>query len=380
MNLVPSEEQRLLASTAREFVTTRSSLRRIRALRDAKDPSGFSRDLWKEMAGLGWTGIVLPEVYGGAGLGHRELAVVMEELGRGLVPEPMISTVLCGANAILLGGSDAQKRAILPDVATGEVVLAVAYQEPASRHDPLHVATRAERSGKGWKIRGEKVLVLDGHAADRVIVSARTSGETKDRSGITLFLVDPRSPGSSVGRQWLVDGRGAATVKLDVLAVGEDAVIGGVDHGGDVLERTIDRATVGLAAEMLGSMSAAFEMTLDYLKNRKQFGVVIGTFQALKHRAAQVYVEIELARSAVAGAAAALDEGAANAAELVSVAKARANDAFLLAANEAVQMHGGIGMTDEHDIGFFLKRARAAEMTFGDSAWHRERYAAIHRY
>src|SRR5205823_5056592 len=303
MDLVLSEEQELLQHTAREFVAGRSSLKRIRTLRDTADPDGFSRALWHEMARLGWTGIVLPEEHGGLGLGYRDLMVVMEEMGRGLMPEPMLSTVLLGANAILLGGSEAQRREHLPAVAAGERLLALAWQEPGSRYDPHHVETRAERAGGGWRLRGEKIQVLD-------------------------------------------------------------------------------RATVGLTAEMLGSMSAAFEMTIDYLKTRVQFGVPIGSFQALKHRAARMFVELELARSAVMHAHRVLDEGRDDAAvaRAASIAKARCSDAFLLIGNEGVQMHGGIGMTDEHDIGFFLKRARAAQLTLGDAAWHRDRMAWLNGY
>ncbi|MGH7821695.1 MAG: acyl-CoA dehydrogenase, partial [Candidatus Binatia bacterium] len=226
----------------------------------------------------------------------------------------------------------------------------------------------------------EKWLVLDGAAADRILVSARTSGETTDGDGITLFLLDPRTRGVTVTPQSLVDGRRAAIIGLDGATVGADGVVGEVDKAGDLLDGVLDRATAALCAEMFGSMLAAFEMTLQYLRTRKQFGVLIGTFQGLKHRAALVFTETELARSAVLGVAKALDEKSANASDLVSIAKARCSDAFLLAANEAVQMHGGIGMTDEHDIGFYLKRARAAEMTFGDAAWHRRRYAEAHGY
>ena len=379
MKLVLSEEHRLLRATAAEFVRSKSSLKRIRALRDSGDPTGFSRDLWHEMAGLGWAGIVLPEKYGGSGLGYSHLMVVMEELGRGLMPEPMIPT-LAGAAALLLGGSEAQKREILPSSAKGETLLALGYQEPRSRFDPRHLETRAEKSGGGWKLRGEKRLVQGGHVADQIVVSARTSGAASDPNGITLFLVDPQARAVTVARQVLLDSRVAAILRLDGVDVDRSSVIGEVDGGGPLLQAVIDRATAALAAEMLGSMLAVFEMTIEYLKTRKQFGVLIGTFQALKHRAANVFTETELSRSAVMAACLGLDEESPSSAELVSLAKARLSDAFLLAASEAVQMHGGIGMTDEHDVGFFLKRARAAEVTFGDAAWHRRRYAEIHGY
>ncbi|HYR95279.1 MAG TPA: acyl-CoA dehydrogenase [Candidatus Binatus sp.] len=382
MDLALSEEQELLQQTAREFVAGRSSLKRVRALRDAADPDGFSRKLWQEMARLGWVGIVLPEQHGGLGLGYMELMVVMEELGRGLMPEPIVSTVLLGANAILLGGSEAQKREHLPAVAGGERLLALAYQEPRSRYAIHHVETAAERAGGGWALGGEKIQVLDGQVADPLIVSARTSGGPRDAAGITLFLVPRDAPGVTVTRQVRLDSRSIALVRLDGVRVGPETALGPVDGGGALLARTLDRATVGLTAEMLGSMTAAFDMTIEYLRTRVQFGVPIGSFQALKHRAAKLYVELELARSAVMNAARALDEGRDDAAvaRAASIAKARCSDTFVQIGNEAVQMHGGIGMTDEHDIGFFLKRARAAEMTFGDAAWHRDRVAGLDGY
>jgi alkylation response protein AidB-like acyl-CoA dehydrogenase len=379
MPLVLSEEHDLLHRTAAEFVRSKSSLKRIRALRDGGDPSGFSLDLWHEMAALGWAGIVVPERYGGSGLGYSHLMVVMEELGRGLMPEPMIPTVLASA-ALLAGGSEEQKRTILPTVARGESLVALGYQEARSRFDPHHVETRAEKRGDGWLLNGEKRIVLGGGSADSLIVAARTRGENTDRAGITLFLIDAKASGVSVRSQTLVDARPAAIIRLDGVRVDASSIVGEVDRGASVLEEALDRATAALASEMLGSMLAAFDMTLEYLKTRKQFGVLIGTFQALKHRAAVVYTETELSRSAVVAAAFAIDAGRADAAELVSLAKARLSDAFVLTANEAVQMHGGIGMTDEHDIGFFLKRARSAEMTFGDAAWHRRRYADLQGY
>ncbi len=334
------------------------------------------------MAALGWLGIVIPEDHGGAGLGYMDLMVVMEELGRGLMPEPMLSTVLLGATAVLLGGSDAQKREHLPAVAAGERLLALAYQEPRSRYDAHHVETKAAKAGSGFVLRGEKIQVLDGHVADWLIVSARTDGADADPRGITLFLVRPDTPGVTIERQHRIDGRNAALLRLDDVRVDRDAVLGALADGGALLARVLDRATIALCAEMLGSMVAAFEMTNDYLRTRTQFGVQIGTFQALKHRAAKMYIEIELARSAVMGAHRALDEGRDDAtiARLASLAKARCSDAFVLIGNEGVQMHGGIGMTDEHDIGFFIKRARVAEMTFGDAAWHRDRVATLDSY
>lgn len=380
MDLVLTSEQQLLQQTAREFVTKSAPLRRLRALRDSKDPCGFSRPVWSEMAKLGWLGIVFPEEYGGAGLGYTDLMVVLEELGRGLMPEPMVSTVLLGGSAIALAGSTLQRQALLPPLISGDLLFALAYQEPRSRYNLHHVETRAQRTASGWLLNGEKVHVLDGYGADRIIVSARTSGDTTDRAGISLFVLDAHAAGLSVERQWRIDSRNAAILDLHDVAVTADDMLGTADAAAALLDAVIDRATIGLCAEMLGSMNAALQMTLEYLKTRVQFGVPIGSFQALKHRAAQMYIETELARSAVMAAHRAVDENSAEIPRLASMAKARCSDAFVLIGNEAVQMHGGIGMTDEHDIGFFIKRARAAELTFGDAAYHRNRFAELHGY
>jgi alkylation response protein AidB-like acyl-CoA dehydrogenase len=310
-------------------------------------------------------------------MGLAELAVVLEALGRNLAPEPFLSTVLLGAHALLLGGTDAQKAEWLPGVASGDKLLALAQQEAKSRFDLNRVATRAERDGDAFVLTGEKIAVLDGASADAVVVVARSAGALTDEAGISLFLVPAGSAGLRVERQWRVDSRQAALVSLEGVRVGADALIGTEGGGLPLLSQVIDRATVGIAAEMLGSMSEAFERTLAYLKDRVQFGVPIGSFQALKHRAANLFIEVELCRSAVMAAARAVDEGLEEAPRLVSLAKARCSEAGVLVANEAIQMHGGIGMTDEHDIGFYLKRARVAELTFGDAAWHRDRWARL---
>lgn len=380
MEFVLTEEQQLLQDTAREFVSKNSSLRRIRALRDSGDPLGFSRELWTEMAKLGWLGIIFPEEYGGAGLGYTEMMVILEELGRGLMPEPVIANVLLAGSAIAASGSPAQRGAVLPPLIAGDLLLALAYQESHSRYNSHHVETRAGKTAGGWKLNGEKIQVLDGFGADRLIVSARTSGGAGDAAGITLFLLDTHLPGLRLERQWRIDSHNAALVHLENVIAGDGDVIGSIDGGANVLDAAVTRATIGLCAEMLGSMNAALAMTLDYLKTRVQFGVPIGSFQALKHRAAKMFIESELARSAVMAAHKALDENSGQVSELASIAKARCTDAFVLIGNEAVQMHGGIGMTDEHDVGFFIKRARVAAVTFGDAAHHRNRFAELHGY
>ena len=379
MALVLTEDQELLAQTARDFVRTNSPLSRLRALRDGQE-MGFSPDMWQEMAQLGWAGILIPEKYGGAGMGLADLAVVLEAVGRNLAPEPFLSTVLLGGQLLANAGSPEQKQTWLPGIATGNKILALAYQEARSRYDLNRVSTQAAAEGDAWRLSGEKIQVLDGQNADALIVSARTAGEDSDQDGVTLFLIAPDTPGVAIIPQTRVDNRAAALANLDGVKVGAESVVGTVGQGFQTLSHIVDLATVGLCAEMLGGMSQIFDDTLDYLKTREQFGVVIGSFQALKHRAAKVFMEIELCRSVVMAVANAADAGENDLALLVSLAKARCSDAFILATNEGVQMHGGIGMTDEHDAGLYMKRARAAEMTFGDAAWHRDRWARLRGY
>lgn len=379
MALVLTEDQELLAQTARDFVRTNSPVSRLRALRDGQD-MGFSPDMWQEMAQLGWAGILIPEEYGGAGMGLADLAVVLEAVGRNLAPEPFLSTVLLGGQLLADAGSPEQKQTWLPGIATGEKILALAYQEARSRYDLNRVSTQAAAEGDAWRLSGEKIQVLDGQNADALIVSARTAGEDNDPDGIAIFLLAPDMPGVAIIPQTRVDNRAAALVTLDGVKVGAESVVGTVGQGFQTLSHIVDLATVGLCAEVLGGMSQIFDDTLAYLKTREQFGVVIGSFQSLKHRAAKVFMEIELCRSTVMAAANAADAGESDLALLVSLAKARCSDAFILATNEGVQMHGGIGMTDEHDAGLYMKRARAAEMTFGDAAWHRDRWARLRGY
>ena len=379
MSLVLTEEQELLQDAARDFVNDQCSVDGLRKLRDDRDHPGFDPKLWKEMAELGWAGIPFPEEHGGAGLGNAELGVVLEELGRRLVVTPFLSTVLLGGGAILAGGSEAQKSSILPGVCNGETILALACQENP-RHAPHHVATTAKPDGDGFVLDGRKTLVVDGAGADHLIVVARTSGNVGDRDGITLFLVDPAGAGVSRERTFLIDSRSAANIQLSGVRVGADAVLGSVDRGADVLDPVLDQAAAALSAEMLGGIEAAFAQTVAYLKEREQFGVKIGTFQGLKHRAARWFCEVELTRSIVLKTLRAFDSGAENSAELASACKARASDTFRLSGEEGIQLHGGVGVTDEEDIGFYMKRARVSELLLGDSTFHRDRFAALRGY
>ncbi len=376
MALVLSEEQLILKQTARSYLDEKSPVSRMRALRDAEDPVGFSRELWKEMAEMGWPGIPFPEEFGGAGMAHGELAVVMEECGRVLAPEPFLSTVLLGGGALLAGGNDALKKEILPDLCSGDRLLALAFQEHG-RFSPYAVSTKAEKTADGIRLDGCKQFVLDAHVADQLVVVARSAGAAREREGLTLAVVDAGTPGVSVRRNAMVDGRNAADVTLEGVVVSPDRILGGLGAGADVLDGVFDRATICLSAEMLGTFAEAFERTLAYLKAREQFGVKIGTFQALRHRAADMFCELELARSVVREALAALDADRADVPQMASAAKARCSDVGSLITSEALQMHGGIGMTDEEEIGLFFKRTKAAESTLGDALHHRDRYASL---
>jgi len=376
MALVLTEEQQLLQETAADFCRKQVPVTHLRELRDSKHEIGFSRKIWKEMAEMGWTGIVFPESFGGAELGFAELGVVLEQCGRTLAPYPFLSTVLFGGRAVLLGGTDAQKQAILPGVCAGDTLLALAFQE-SGRFRPFDIETRAEPSGGGYRLSGQKVFVLDGHVADHLIVAARTSGSAGARDGITLFLIDPAAEGVGIQRTDMVDSRNAAHLKLDGVAVAADAVLGSVDAGADILEPLFDAAAIALSAEMVGIVNEVFERTVEYLKTREQFGVVIGTFQALKHRAAEMFCEVELSQAVVLDALSAVDEQRDDLPRLASAAKARLSDTASLVTCEGLQMHGGIGMTDEEEIGLFLKRAKAAELTLGDASYHRDRFARL---
>jgi alkylation response protein AidB-like acyl-CoA dehydrogenase len=377
--MILTDEAQMVRDTALDFFRERSPITALRKLRDDNDRDGFSRALWHQMAELGWTGFLVSEDQGGSDFGVTGLAQVMEAAGRTLTASPLLSTALLGASLLELGGTEEQKAEYLPPLVAGELIVALALEE-AAHHAPTRIATTAQRDGAGYRLTGRKCFVLDGHIAEMLVVAARTGGGRDDRQGITLFLVPARTAGITRTRTIMVDSRNAARVQLDGVSVGPEAVLGQVDGGADLLDQVLDRARAGLAAEMLGSASEAFERTVQYLKDRKQFGVAIGTFQALKHRAAQMFCEVEATRSAVMAATAALDAQANDAALLASLAKAKASDTLFLCGNEGVQMHGGIGMTDEHEIGFFMKRARVAQATFGDAAFHRDRYAALSGY
>jgi alkylation response protein AidB-like acyl-CoA dehydrogenase len=376
---VLTEEQNMLRDAARTWTQEKSPVSAFRKMRDSGAPLGYDPAAFREMAEMGWTGVIIPEEYGGSDFGYLSLGLVLEETGRTLTASPLLSSALAAASALVLGGTQGQKEAWLPKIATGEVVGTLAIEE-GPHHAPEKVALAASKTGAGYTLSGTKTFVLEGMAAGLLVVSARTSGKPGDSDGITLFLVSADAKGVSRKALKLADSRGAAVVAFDNVEVGADAVLGEADKGGALLEKVLDRARAGLSAEMLGSALQAFETTLDYLKTRVQFGQVIGSFQALQHRAAKMFTDLELARSCVEAALTAIDNDSPDAPELVSLAKAKVGDTLHLVSNEMVQMHGGIGMTDAHDAGFYLKRARAAEAAFGGQSYHRDRYARLNGY
>ena len=376
---VLTEEQSMLRDAAKSWTQEKSPVTAFRKMRDSGVDIGYDAKAWNEMAEMGWAGVIIPEEYGGSNFGYLSMGLILEELGRTLTASPLLASAMGAASALILGGSDAQKTAWLTKIAEGTAVGALAVDEGA-HHAPDKVALAATKSGSGYKLDGTKTFVLEGLAAHVLIVSARTSGAPGDKDGITLFVVPADTKGVSRKRLALADSRGAANITFAGVEVGADAVLGEVGKGYAVLEKTLDRVRAGVAAEMLGAAVQAFEVTLDYLKVRVQFGQVIGAFQALQHRAAKMFTDLELARSAVEAALAAIDADTPDVPELVSLAKAKMGDVFHLVSNEMVQMHGGIGMTDAHDAGFYLKRARACEAAFGSQSYHRDRYARIQGY
>lgn len=373
MALVLNEEQRMLRDAARAFLQERAPVSHLREIRDSENPDGFSRELWAEMVDMGWAAILVPEEHGGLGYGYTGIGIVLEECGRTLTPSPLLGTAMTAVAALTTAGSDRQCASILPAIASGQRLVALACDE-GPRHEPERVSVEAEPEGDGFRLQGSKTAVADGHVADTFIVSAWTGG------GVSLFLVPAHAEGVSVTRYPELDIHTAAEVKFNHVALGEENLLGQRDQGQTVLDRTLDVARIGSSAELLGVAQEAFERTLEYLKERKQFGVRIGSFQALQHRAAHLFGEIEMCKSLVLKALQTLDEGPGECAELASMTKAKLSETAHRAATEAVQMHGGIGMTDDFDIGFFLKRYRILETLYGDRYFHLDRFARQRGY
>ena len=379
MPLVLTEEQSMLRDSARGFINEKAPVAHLRKLRDERDMTGFSRDLWKGFAEMGFAGLLVPENFGGSGLGAVEAGIVLEEIGRNLMPSPFLSTAVLAASALVRGGNAEQQAAYLPKIADGSLIATLAVDEGA-KHKPHSIAMQAVRAGNGFKLNGAKALVVDGHVADLLIVAARTGGNAGERGGLTLFLVDPKAKGVSVERTVMVDAHNAARITFDNVEVSADAVLGEVDQGGDLLDAVLNIGRGAVASEMVGLSEEVFNRTVTYLKERKQFGKLIGEFQALQHRAAQLYIDIEISRAATLKALQTLDQDAARADHAVSVAKAHAGTTATRAVQEGVQMHGGMGMTDQFDIGLFMKRARVCQELFGDNNFHAERLAEARQY
>ncbi len=378
MAMTLNEDQAMLRDSARDFMKSEAPTTHFRKYRDMECKDGFSYDLWKQFAEMGFTGMLIPEADGGLGMGHIEAGIVLEEIGRNLSPSPFLTTSVAAVEA-LKAADTAMRERWFPGIIAGETVIGIAIDE-GTKHRPEKIACNATRSGNGFKLTGHKQFVVQGASSHMLIVAARTAGAAGERDGITLFAVEKDAAGLSMESARLVDSAMAAHVKLDGVLVDADAVIGDVDGGWLVLGKMLDAGRVGAAAEMVGVGTGAMDITFDYLKQRKQFGQLIGEFQALQHRAAHLYGEMEGARSIVLKAQSMLDEGHANAELYVAAAKAKAGLACNLSVREGVQMHGGIGMTDEYDIGLYMKRDRSLNEFFGDSYFHADRVAKMNGY
>ena len=379
MALILNEEQQSLKDIASEFLQSNAPVTHFRAIRDTQNELGYDESLWMEMVNLGWSGILIPEEYGGFDFGMVGMGSILEEAGKTLTPSPLFSTGVLGASLLTLGGNDSQKQTYLPQIVDGTLTTALALEE-SNRHAPYSIDTQAKKNGDQFIISGCKNFVIDGHSSNLLIVAARTEGSVNDESGITLFLVNSDSQGVEITKTSMVDSRNAANIKFSDVTVSSENILGEENNGASLLEVVLDRAQIAISAEMLGNASQAFNLTLEYLKERKQFGAVIGTFQALQHRAAEMYSELELTKSSVIAACNAVDENSNDLRRMASLAKFKSGETNHLITNEAVQMHGGVGVTDEYDVGLFMKRARVTEQIFGNSEYHIDRYATLSDY
>jgi alkylation response protein AidB-like acyl-CoA dehydrogenase len=376
MALTLDDSQRMLLDSARSFIGERAPIAHLRKLRDSRSPDGFDRGLWREFAEMGFAGVLVPEAQGGMGLGLVEAGILMETIGRTLMPSPFFATAVLGARAFMAADAPDRMADALSQIASGQLLVALAVDE-AARHRPRDFTTRARATADGaWHLEGDKTFVVDGHVAQTLIVAAQVEGA----SGIVLLLVDPAQPGVQVERTVMVDAHNSARVRFNGVSVASDRVLVGPARGAQVLESLLDAGRAVLAAELVGAGDEVFARTLSYLKERKQFGKTIGEFQALQHRAAVLLTDLEMARAAVMKALQAAQAGGTSAARWVSVAKAKACAAGGLAAQEGVQMHGGMGMTDEFDMGLFMKRVRVLQELFGDASFHGDRLAQMGGY
>jgi len=371
-----NDEQELLRSTARKFLENECTSEFVR--KRMAEPAGVTDEFWSKMAEQGWLGLVFPEAYGGSELGFVDLAVLMEEMGRAVMPGPFVSTVLLGGLTVLEAGSPAQKDAWLPKIAGGRAKAALAWTEPSGRWDAAGVTTTAKPAPGGWALSGTKLFVLDAHLADVLVVVARSAETKQPDEGISLMLVPRATPGLEVRLLPTMDQtRKLCEVTLNDVRVEAAAVLGSVGGGWAPLARVVERATVALCAEMCGGAQRVLDMTVDYAKIRVAFGRPIGSYQGVKHKAADMLVDVENAKSLTYYAAWAMDENVPEAALAASMAKACCSDAYRKVAAAGIQLHGGIGFTWEHDLHLYFKRAKSSEFTFGDATYHRERVAQL---
>ncbi len=375
--MILTDDQRMLQDVVRPFMAEEGAIKsQLRHWRDTGCKDGFGHALWKQLAELGLTGVLIPEAQGGAGLGQAEANLILEEIGRNLTPSPFLTTSVAAVRA--LQGS-AQAERWYPGIIAGETVAALAVDE-GKRHDPASTALEAKRQGNGFVLDGQKQFVVHGASADLLLIAARTGGAAGETKGVTLFAVPRDAAGIEVENVAMADSSKAARLTLSNVAVDANAVIGEVDEGWMPLSRALGAGRAGAASELVGIAAEASEMTFDYLKQRKQFGRLIGEFQALQHRAAHLFGEIEIARAATAKAAQLIDGGDSRAELMTSVAKAKAGKVARLAVQEGVQMHGGIGMTDEHDIGLYMKRQAVLDELFGGPRFHAGEVARLSGY
>ena len=379
MALVINEEQQMLKESAQGFLAEHAPLSEVRKQRDAGSAAGYADNLWSQMVEMGWAAILVPEAYGGLEFGHVGMGQIVEQTGRTLTASPLFATAVLGVTAINAAGSEQQKAELLGAIASGEITTALAVDETA-HHAPAQISMSASKQTGGYRLVGSKRFVVDGGTADKLVVAARTSGAAGDAQGVSLFIVDRTAAGVEVERTAVTDGRNYANINFNDVEVAEAALLGEEGTGFKALSATLDVGNIYLSAELLGMAQETFDRTLQYLKERKQFGVLIGSFQALQHRAADWWSQIELCKSVVLKALQATDEGDKRAPALASIAKAKLSEVVELSTNEAIQMHGGIGMTDEYDIGFFIKRARPAQTLFGDNSYHTDRFAQLSGY
>ena len=378
MALILNEEQQLLKESADGFFAEKAPVSQLRELRDSQSEVGYSADLWSEMAEMGFAGLLVDEDNGGTDFGVTGAGIVAEAMGRTLSASPYLASAVLGASVVRAMGSNAQKAELLPAIAAGEKLVTVAIDETA-HHRPENTTLKATADGDGYVLSGLKTFVCDGHVADSFLVLARTSGEAGDTKGLSLFLVNKGAGGLIVDRTIMADSRNWAKLTFEGVRVGADALVGSLDGAFDAIEPALDRARIIIAAELLGIAQECLDQTVEYLRERKQFGVVIGSFQGLQHRASHLFSEIEVTRSAVLKAMQMADTGG-DVRWFTSLAKAKACKTAELATNEAIQMHGGIGMTDEFDIGFYIKRARILQAFLGDFNYHADRFATCSSY